>query len=216
MFNFCSYMTNILRICSPTYEPSKQDILHARSQTITVEEETFEVKSTIFRIIDVGGQRNERKKWLPLFEKVTAFMFFASLVEYDMVLAEAKKENRMKESLQIFSAVSNYHFADNPPPIILFLNKKDLFEKKALEIDLNVCFQDYVGGLNYDLALEHIKNKYLEQNHGKRKVYIFVTCATNTANVKFVFRACSDIILKENLKKSGMYVKNNTSEEDMM
>ena len=194
-----------MRICTVTYVPTQQDILHARSQTIMVEEEMFEFRNTKFRIIDVGGQRNERKKWLPLFEKVTAFMFFASLAEYDMMLAEAKNDNRMRESLQLFSAIANYHFVDNPPPIILFLNKKDLFEDKAVKVDLKCCFPEYTGGLSVDLALEFIKQRYLEQNYGKRKIYVFATCATDTSNVKLVFRACSDIILKENLKVSGMY-----------
>jgi len=30
-------------------------------------------------------------------------------------------------------------------PIILFLNKKDLFEKKILEVDLATCFPEYKG-----------------------------------------------------------------------
>ncbi len=199
------FMANISRICSKGYVPTQQDILNSRSQTITVEEETFLYKNTKFRIIDVGGQRNERKKWLPLFERVTGFMFFASLVEYDQFLAEDKEENRMKESLNIFGAVCNYYNAENPPPIILFLNKKDLLETKVLSVDLNIVFPEYTGGLNYDNALEFIKNKYMEQNRGNRKIYSFVTCATNTSNVKFVFKTCGDIILKENLKKSGMY-----------
>ena len=111
----------------------------------------------------------------------------------------------MRESLQIFGAVANYHFTTSPPPILLFLNKKDLFQDKIMTVDLKICFPDYTGGLDYDLGLDCIKQKYMEHNYGKRKVYIFVTCATNTKNIQFVFKACSDIILKENLKNSGMY-----------
>jgi hypothetical protein len=32
-------------------------------------------------------------------------------------------------------------------PIILFLNKKDLFEKKIKEVDLATCFPEYKGTL---------------------------------------------------------------------
>lgn len=33
--------------------------------------------------MDVGGQRNERKKWIHCFENVTAIVFVVSLNEYD-------------------------------------------------------------------------------------------------------------------------------------
>ena len=40
------------------------------------------------RMVDVGGQRSERKKWIHCFEGVTAIVFCVSLSAYDLVLAE--------------------------------------------------------------------------------------------------------------------------------
>lgn len=40
------------------------------------------------RLVDVGGQRSERKKWIHCFEGVTAILFCAALSAYDLVLAE--------------------------------------------------------------------------------------------------------------------------------
>jgi hypothetical protein len=40
------------------------------------------------RMLDVGGQRSERKKWIHCFEGVTAIIFCVALSEYDLVLAE--------------------------------------------------------------------------------------------------------------------------------
>jgi hypothetical protein len=37
------------------------------------------------------------------------------------------------------------HRAMRHVPIILFLNKKDLFEKKIQEVDLATCFPEYKG-----------------------------------------------------------------------
>ena len=39
-------------------------------------------------MLDVGGQRSERKKWIHCFEGVTAIIFCVAMSEYDLVLAE--------------------------------------------------------------------------------------------------------------------------------
>ena len=41
-----------------------------------------------FRLVDVGGQRSERKKWIHCFEDVTAILFFVALSAYDLGLRE--------------------------------------------------------------------------------------------------------------------------------
>ena len=45
-----------------------------------------------FRMVDVGGQRSERRKWIHCFENVTSIMFLAALSEYDQYLFESTKE----------------------------------------------------------------------------------------------------------------------------
>ena len=44
---------------------------------------------------DVGGQRNERKKWIHCFEGVTAVIFVVGLSEFDQCLVEDGVTNRM-------------------------------------------------------------------------------------------------------------------------
>ena len=41
------------------------------------------------RMVDVGGQRSERRKWIHCFENVTTIMFLVAISEYDQVLQEA-------------------------------------------------------------------------------------------------------------------------------
>jgi len=53
-------------------------------------------------------------------------------------------QNRMQESLKLFDSIcNNKWFTDTS--IILFLNKKDLFEEKIRKSPLTVCFQEYTG-----------------------------------------------------------------------
>jgi hypothetical protein len=39
-------------------------------------------------MVDVGGQRNERKKWIHFFEAVPTLIFCAALSDYDQVMME--------------------------------------------------------------------------------------------------------------------------------
>lgn len=43
-------------------------------------------------MVDVGGQRSERRKWIHCFENVTSIIFLAALSEYDQVLYESEKD----------------------------------------------------------------------------------------------------------------------------
>ena len=50
----------------------------------------------------------------------------------------------MQESLKLFDSIcNNKWFGDTS--IILFLNKKDLFEEKILRSSLTICFPEYAG-----------------------------------------------------------------------
>ena len=50
----------------------------------------------------------------------------------------------MQESLKLFDSIcNNKWFGDTS--IILFLNKKDLFEEKILRSPLTICFPEYTG-----------------------------------------------------------------------
>jgi hypothetical protein len=51
----------------------------------------------------------------------------------------------------------------------------------------------------------YVLNRYFELNRQPNKtVYSHFTCATNTNNIKFVFRAVRDTILQTNLKNYNL------------
>jgi hypothetical protein len=43
-------------------------------------------------MVDVGGQRSERRKWIHCFENVTSIIFLVALAEYDQILFEGNGE----------------------------------------------------------------------------------------------------------------------------
>lgn len=57
------FFNHVKRIAAADYLPTDEDILLVRKRTTGIIEESFEIKGTKFHILDVGGQRNERKKW---------------------------------------------------------------------------------------------------------------------------------------------------------
>jgi guanine nucleotide-binding protein G(i) subunit alpha len=93
-----SYFNKIGDISAPGYIPSVEDVLRSRVRTSGIVEELYNISGVDFAIYDVGGQRNERKKWIHCFDGVTAVIFVASLSEYDQVLYEDHSVNRMVRS----------------------------------------------------------------------------------------------------------------------
>mmetsp|Transcript_15461 Transcript_15461/g.21524 ORF Transcript_15461/g.21524 Transcript_15461/m.21524 type:complete len:263 (-) Transcript_15461:580-1368(-) len=61
------------------YLPTLQDLFRSRVRTSGILEMDYVYDKTHFKVFDVGGQRNERKKWIHLFQKVTAVIFVVAL-----------------------------------------------------------------------------------------------------------------------------------------
>jgi len=123
------YLSDIDRIAEPDYLPTQQDILRVRVPTTGIIEYPFDLEEIRFRMVDVGGQRSERRKWIHCFENVTSIIFLVALSEYDQILFESENENRMEESKALFKTIITYPWFQQSS-VILFLNKKDLLEEK--------------------------------------------------------------------------------------
>lgn len=131
----------------------------------------------------------------------------------------------MQESLKLFDSIcNNKWFTDTS--IILFLNKKDLFEEKIKKSPLTICFPEYTGALSsliympspfnqtgcvtgaqeYGEAAAYIQAQFEAKNKSTTKeIYCHMTCATDTTNIQFVFDAVTDVIIANNLRGCGLY-----------
>lgn len=137
----------------------------------------------------------------------------------------------MEESLKVFQDVVTakifYH-----TPIILFLNKVDLFTEKIEISDLKSYFSNYNGAYrNPDQAKEFILKMFLSMIDDKLdsgSIYHHFTCATgncliitlnnsflsiscncfilisDTENISRVFKDVTDIIIEYNLKNFNL------------
>lgn len=199
------YLSDIDRIAKPSFVPTQQDVLRVRVPTTGIIEYPFDLENIIFRMVDVGGQRSERRKWIHCFESVTSIIFLVALSEYDQVLAECDNENRMEESKALFKTIITYPWFLNSS-VILFLNKKDLLEEKIMYSHLISYFPEYTGPKrDVKAARDFILKLYQDQNPDKEKViYSHFTCATDTENIRFVFAAVKDTILQLNLREFNL------------
>jgi len=198
------YFDSIDRIVDGAYKPTHDDILRSRVKTTGIIETAFNIDGHEFRLVDVGGQRSERRKWLHCFQDVTAIIFCVSMSEYDQMLHEDTSVRRTEESMKLFEEICNSKWFGEVD-IILFLNKYDLFKEKIGNVDMKVAFPDYDGGLDLKNGREFLTNKYLSLNHNeKKKIYHHITTATSTENIKKVFQDVSDIIISKGVSGSGL------------
>jgi guanine nucleotide-binding protein G(i) subunit alpha len=190
------YMSALDRIGKTDYTPTEQDVVRCRLKTTGIAVMSYVANNKNITFVDVGGQRNERKKWIHCFEDCKAVIFVVSLSEYDQRCYEDDETNRMKESLLLFDEICGSRwFAEIP--IILFLNKIDIFKMKIQKQDLKITFKDYTGGNDFEKALAFLTKKFLARNkNSDRKISVFTTCATDTEGLKGVFGSVSDLLTK--------------------
>jgi len=188
----------------PDYIPSVEDILKVRVRTTGIMEISYQIEQIHFTVMDMGGQRSERRKWIFFFEGVTAVIFVLALNEYDMRLREDPNVNRMHESLELFKKIINNQYFQNTP-IIFFLNKTDLFREKIARSDLKICFPDYAGGPDYNKALKYITDKFLSFDmNSKRTIFTHETCATDTENLRRVLDDVRVTLMHQVLQDIGI------------
>ena len=221
--NAAYFLSSLERICGEDYSPTEEDILSVRTPTkgeriVTVfrnyflqtsfsgiVETTFQISRLSLSLIDVGGQRTERKHWLHCFSTVNAVLFVAALTEFDSALPNHSVSTRMDESLTLFGSVCNAKWFEHAS-MVLFLNKKDLLEEK-LQSQPDAVQDKYPDfkGRGYEDSVEFLATLYLSRNVKDRDVYRHVTCAKDGGNIKVVFQAVTDMLHRQVIKGLGLY-----------
>lgn len=210
------------------YIPTDQDILRCRVLTTEISQTTFTVgtkpgKMVTFHMFDVGGQRDERRKWLQCFNDVTAIIFVVSCSSYDIALREDNTQNRLRESIDLFEQIWKNRFLKYVS-IILFLNKQDLLSEKILagKSKLEDYFPDFARYKTPDKAVRDAPDEVLRARYFIRDIFLRIvsdskgtvhedhdcyphfTCAVDTRNIERIFDSCRFIIQREHLKKMGV------------
>jgi guanine nucleotide-binding protein G(i) subunit alpha len=69
-------------------------------RTTGIVQQHFEIKERKYTMFDVGGQRNERRKWIHCFDNVTACIFVTAISEFDQKLYEVPRLVEVSQSVR--------------------------------------------------------------------------------------------------------------------
>ncbi|MBN3279803.1 GNAS protein, partial [Polyodon spathula] len=197
----------------------QQDLLRCRVLTSGIFETRFQVDKVNFHMFDVGGQRDERRKWIQCFNDVTAIIFVVASSSYNMVIREDNQTNRLQEALNLFKNIWNNRWL-RTISVILFLNKQDLLAEKVLagKSKIEEYFPEFARYTTPDDATPEpgedprvtrakyfIRDEFLRistaSGDGRHYCYPHFTCAVDTENIRRVFNDCRDIIQRMHLRQ---------------
>nr|AGJ70283.1 G protein subunit alpha s1 [Terebratalia transversa] len=213
------FLDKVAAVSRNEYSPSEQDILRCRVLTSGIFETKFSVDKVNFHMFDVGGQRDERRKWIQCFNDVTAIIFVTACSSYNLVLREDPTQNRLKESLELFNSIWTNRWL-RAISVILFLNKQDLLAEKVMaskskiedwfpqfasytippDASPDAGEQEPVTRAKYFIRDEFLKIS-TQTGNGRHYCYPHFTCAVDTENIRRVFNDCRDIIQRMHLRQ---------------
>uniref|UniRef100_A0A7N5ZQL1 Guanine nucleotide-binding protein G(s) subunit alpha n=1 Tax=Anabas testudineus TaxID=64144 RepID=A0A7N5ZQL1_ANATE len=204
---------------SNEYQLIDCDLLRCRVLTSGIFETRFQIDKVNFHMFDVGGQRDERRKWIQCFNDVTAIIFVVASSSYNMVIREDNQTNRLQEALNLFKNIWNNRWL-RTISVILFLNKQDLLAEKVLagKSKIEEYFPEFARYTTPDDAIPEpgedprvtrakyfIRDEFLRistaSGDGRHYCYPHFTCAVDTENIRRVFNDCRDIIQRMHLRQ---------------
>jgi len=163
---------------------------------------------------DVGGQKPDRAKWEQVLSEhdFSAIIYFVATDEFD-VDDEEKEFDRTKMEISrfIFSEIVNSNIIQEDVPVVLFLNRSDLFEERLKDPAGFKAFQDtfpeYEGKNEKAQGLEYIKDHFMAvvKDHPKTNpIKNHVTCALDRESLVMVWRTVREFLLKQALIDIGL------------
>ncbi|KAI3631127.1 hypothetical protein MIR68_010617 [Amoeboaphelidium protococcarum] len=207
------WIENADRVMDDDFIATDQDVLYCRLSTRASQEVLFQNvrPNHDLKVFDVGGQVHLRKKWTSFFDQVDFVLYVAPISSYDQVMLEDKTTNQMLDAYNTFKECMHDDFLSTRP-VILFLNKVDLF-KSRFDVEKFKVFIAQVANEQLAAKIHKISScddalnclKYIfkvafsdTNKYKKRKIYVKETHATDTKTMDAVLNA----IMLELLEKA--------------
>jgi predicted kinase len=183
--NAFDLVENTRGITRQDYVPSLDDALRTYVRTTGLVNYTLPVCSgrtpQSIDLVDVGGKRLERRKWIHVFDCVDVVAFVVALDCYTETLPEDASSNRMVDALDCFGAVcAHFHRASPSTATCLLLNRYDVLCKQ-LRVGKSPCelWPEFTGAVTDPAAVvEFIREKFESRACDQQRVFShLVPCA---------------------------------------
>jgi len=163
---------------------------------------------------DVGGQKPERSKWEQVLQehKFAAIIYFVASDEFDVDDEEKEFEStKMEISRFIFSEIVNSDVIQVDVPVVLFLNREDLFEERMKDPSGLKAFKDtfpeYKGTASKDEGLSYVKDFFLSVvKDTKNPIKHHNTCALDRESMVVVWHTVREFLLRRALQDIGLTI----------
>jgi len=173
------------------FEVKHEDLMNLDLRSRGMRELNFENEKIRYKLIDVGAQRGDIRKWIHCCNNVHGVVIFAPLDEFDLY---DDSENRMFQTLENFDMIVNHSCFSKSTAFILLLTRKDVFEEKNKRKDLlQQCFP-YSGSKIWE-ACEFVREKFRSKNRSGRELYIQVNSASDYGNDLFILNSIKNSLL---------------------
>lgn len=118
----------------------------------------------------------ERRKYMHMFQRVDVVVFLSPMDNYDHRSYECGCcEHPVQRSLKLFDMYANSKWFSQADVIVL-LSRKEEFREKLKSVDLEVCFADYRGGKDFQIACDFFQYKYRALNRRLSPHPLYIRC----------------------------------------
>jgi hypothetical protein len=152
-------------------------------------------------IVDVGGRRNERRKWIHAFSDTSAVFFFVNMSGYLRNLYEDPDTPHLREDVALFEELVNSKMFPRKTPFFLILTMSDLFEESLNFSNFESFEKDYDSMMT---PKEYIISKF--KNKGS-DVTIFETCGFDQERNNYLFELTRKKLKGEMLEAYYPYIQ---------
>ena len=197
------FLDRAVEIFQDDYKVTEDDIFRTRVMTTGMTQKVFDAGGVMkLLLVDVGGQRSERRKWIRWFDGIDCVLFVVGISEFDQRLFEDLGVNRYIESMDVWKDIVNLPQFERTE-FILFLNKVDIFQEKIKRRNVKDYIPEFDGEEhNFESCIGFFERQFLKVVDD-RDVTVHYTTATDTDLMANLLDGVKSTILRRALDSTG-------------